>query len=859
MDDRKISRYEVLERMGAGGMGVVYRARDPRLDRIVAIKFLSASLSSDRSAKVRFMQEARAASALDHPNICSIYEIDEDANGHLFIVMAYYEGRTLDNLTIAGPLPAGEALAIVIQVADGLAKAHAQGITHRDIKPANIILTSDGVAKILDFGLAKVAGATAVTQTGQSVGTPAYMAPEQIRGEEIDHRADIWALGVLLFELLTGQRPFKGDHPQAVMYAVVNEAPRQLADIWPDAPAGIQAVIDRCLQKDPAARYQSVTEVRGDARLVLKGLEGSGADTAIASEYASSVQAVLRLEKKAHTRDARRHATRALAVIGGVAVLAVAGWFGFRALSPKPGDALRVLVMPPVVEATTDTTTAQLAAANVESSLLRALSNMKNVAAIQGATAGNAPPEQARQLGARDIITVSLKDTGRDWQIDMARLDAEAGSTTWTSTFSAPHGEPLILASATTARLTQAYPGLAREEAAIDVSDADYALFLRQYNRFVRFAAGPGGANDAMLDSLATIRQRSPRFVDAYLLESKVARHLFEVERRPELIERARTAAIDAGEVAPNDPRCSDRLFDAAMKAGDVDEARATITQLRRIDPGNVEVLRREALIAQKEGRSDDAIALMEKVVHRLPARVYLAELANIEYSVGAYARCRVHLENILSDYPEDTFASSKLAELELLYGSPERAEDLYEREVARSPGYVELSNLGLAQELLNKNAEATENFRRAALLAPDNPAALLNIADCEKMTGNLSAADSLYRHVLVLLDTSPDATEISVLQMRAQAQAHLGKAAAAVSTVQQALRQAPDDPWTLFAAAVVYSAIDERTSAVVHARSACDKGLTARWFQLNLFSNLRDDSGFRELLATDPVLSSNR
>jgi tetratricopeptide (TPR) repeat protein len=391
------------------------------------------------------------------------------------------------------------------------------------------------------------------------------------------------------------------------------------------------------------------------------------------------------------------------------------------------------------------------------------------------------------------------------------------------------------------------------------VSNGDYALFLRQYHRFVRFAAGPGGANDAMLDSLATIRKRSPRFVDAYLLESKVARHMFEVERRPELIERARTVAVDAEKIAPNDPRCSDRLFDAAMKAGNTEEARATIKELRRIDPGNVEILRREALIAQKEGRSDDAIALMEKVVQRLPARVYLAELANIEYSVGAYARCRVHLERILSDYPDDTFASSKLAELELLYGSPERAEELYEREVARSPGYVELSNLGLAQELLNKNVEAAANFRRAATLAPDNPAAILNIADCEKMTGNVSAADSMYRHVLALLEASPDASDITVLQMQAQAQAHIGDPAGAVDTVQRALRQTPDDPWTLFAAAVVYAAIDEQTSAVVNARRACEKGLTARWFQLDLFSNLRGDKDFMNLLATDPLLSSNR
>ena len=271
----RLGPYEIVSELGQGGMGVVYTAHDPRLDRHVAIKLLPPDLTRDQTAKQRFLQEAKAASALDHPNICTIHEINETDDGRLYLVMAHYEGETLKERIARGPLKLDDAIDIATQVGQGLSKAHAAGIVHRDIKPANLMVTADGTVKILDFGLAKLAGTEGVTQTGTTVGTVAYMSPEQARGREVDHRTDIWSLGVVLYEMLAGEPPFQGENLLSISHAITESEPATLTG----SSSSAQRVTAQALRKAPAQRCQSVTDLLGELRKLQSSSDAPTAAT----------------------------------------------------------------------------------------------------------------------------------------------------------------------------------------------------------------------------------------------------------------------------------------------------------------------------------------------------------------------------------------------------------------------------------------------------------------------------------------------------------------------------------------------------------------------------------------------------
>jgi serine/threonine protein kinase len=264
MIGKTINHYKILEVIGSGGMAVVYKAEDIKLKRLVALKFLPPLMTVNKETRKRFITEARSASALDHPNICTIHEIDETDDRQMFIAMNFYEGETLNHKISRGPLDIPEAVNIAIQTGQGLSKAHEKGIIHRDIKPGNIMITSDNVVKILDFGLAKLPDHTAFTRTGTMLGTVAYMSPQQAGGEKVDHRTDIWSLGVLLFEMLSGCPPFQGDNEQAVVYAILNKDPKPLTSFRKDVPEYIEKVIHKALVKDVENRYQSIQELVKD-------------------------------------------------------------------------------------------------------------------------------------------------------------------------------------------------------------------------------------------------------------------------------------------------------------------------------------------------------------------------------------------------------------------------------------------------------------------------------------------------------------------------------------------------------------------------------------------------------------------
>ncbi len=431
MIDQILSHYKILARLGQGGMGEVYLAEDTRLRRKVALKFLPAHFAADPDARARFEQEARAAAALNHPNICTIYEIGE-AEDKFFIAMEYVEGETLKKKVFSEQLSVNSGIEYAIQITDGLQAAHEKGVIHRDIKSANIMLTTKGQIKIMDFGLAKLSGSSLLTKEESTMGTVAYMSPEQARGRKVDHRTDLWSFGVVLYEMLAGDLPFRGDHPQVVIYSIINETPEPITSLRPDAPQEIEELLNNLLAKNPAARHQSASAVLGDLRSTAKERGPDfKTDTTIATQS---------------SRPKRLLQYGAIAVL--LVALAAAG-LRFFSHSPRVIDSLAVLPFTNL----SPNPNAEYLSDGITESLIYSLSQLPNVKVMSRNAVfrykGRATDAQTagKELGVKAVLAGTVLQREKQLSISVELVDTRDRSVIWGENYHRPFADILAVQS----------------------------------------------------------------------------------------------------------------------------------------------------------------------------------------------------------------------------------------------------------------------------------------------------------------------------------------------------------------------------------------------------------------------------
>jgi len=713
MINQTISHYKILAKLGEGGMGVVYKAEDTRLKRIVALKFLSA-IALGGEEKSRFLREAQAAAALNHPNICTIYAIDE-VDGQMFIAMEYIEGQSLREKIEAGPLKIDEAIKFAIQIAEGLQAAHEKGITHRDIKPANVMITPKGQAKIMDFGLAKLAGRTVVTKEGTTLGTVAYMSPEQARGEEVDRRTDIWAFGVLLYEIITGQLPFKGLYEQAVVYLILNEEPEPLTALRTGVPMELERIVNKCLEKQAAHRYQHVDDLLADSRRLKKPFESKTPFPP--ADVQPSVS------KKA----ARAWTTPGL-VFGAAILVAVIGYFIF--FKQKEGIATRIPIA--VVDFINETKEEELN--GLSGMLITSLEKSRRLSVLTRSSMFDILKQMGKQDGDRidealgreicqranvnAMAIATIRKFGRVYAIDLKVLD--------------PRKDVHLFAA------DEQDEGQERIPAMID-------KLSEKTRRGLRERATEIQATNQKVAEVTTTN------LEAYQHYFKGEEFLVKIKLEDAITEFRTAIALDS-----TFGLAHYRLGYALHLAGGRNlEAKASLqTAVELIDriPEKEQYLARAqyAHIGHSEKEMEEGLAIvreMEKIYSHDKEMLFF--IGDYSYHNRHYATALEYLEKVLT---MDSEFRRALIHLILLFrdtGNYERMLEIAQRNKSLGDDADAYYLLGSAYERLHRYDEAIFNLEKALEMARDDPDIYHELGYVYYLQGNFSSAEKVFKEAL--------------------------------------------------------------------------------------------------------------
>ncbi|MHC4239767.1 MAG: protein kinase domain-containing protein [Planctomycetota bacterium] len=652
MIGQTVSHYKILGKLGEGGMGVVYKAEDTKLKRTVALKFLPPDLTRDKNAKTRFIHEAQAASALQHNNICTIHEIDESPDGRLFICMDCYDGKTLKEKIAGGQLPIDDAVDITIQVTEGLSKAHVAGMVHRDIKPANIMVTNDSVVKIVDFGLAKLAGQTRVTKTGTTPGTISYMSPEQAGGGEADQRSDIFSLGVTLYELLTGELPFHGDHEAAVLYGIMHNAPEPVSKYRNDVPADVERVIEKALTKDREERYSSAAELLKDLKKLQEGRQ------------------VAALEKKARRRIHGRTALVAAAAL----LVTIAGYLVISQLFTPERIMLAVLPFENLgpaedeyfADGITDEITVRLA--NV-----RRLGVIARTSAFRYKNTDKSIEQIGEELGVDYVMEGSIRwQRGEPSRIrvtpqlisisDATNLWADVYDEILTEIFDVQSDIAEKVVSALNITLLEPERELIESKPTDNLEAYDYYIRGNEYFH--------QGIDQKLLLLSSRLYEKAigldSSFVYAYTKLSRTYTELYwHHERRSEYLARAKWASDKAVELSSDLPDVHVALGSYYYHLKDHDRALEEFALAEKGQPNNADLLEQIGILRRRQGFSELAIAKFERTLELDPRSALKASnLGDTYYWMREYAEAETYYDRAISLAPHQAYSYAQKARL---------------------------------------------------------------------------------------------------------------------------------------------------------------------------------------------------
>ena len=871
MNDQIISHYRIHEKLGAGGMGVVYKAEDIRLGRLVALKFLPDHSVRDPRALERFKREARTASALDHPNICTIYEIDDD-QGRPFIAMQLLEGKTLRERIGDHPVPLGTLLDWALQITDALQTAHAKGIMHRDIKPANIFITERGQAKILDFGLAKLTAVDlmgsgdatlsstgSLTHTGAAIGTVAYMSPEQARGEALDARTDLFSFGVLLYEMATGRQAFSGPTWAVTVYAILGQAPMSLNESMPGLPQRLQEIIDKCLIKNRDLRYQSAADIHHDLLRLKKDYESGKSLKSVRVATTWSPKRVLLL------------ATAAAAV----AVLVAAGVWGPRLLrrlaASQAGTARSASLVPerksiavlPFADIAGDPKLTAFGKGLLEdvAAKLSQLSANHDLEVIPArtledkkvATLADAKKEFGVSLG----LTVSLEQAGDLVRAAYSLTDAKSGKNLAGAQITAPVSDLFTIEDQMANGVASALQISLRS----DEKQAFGAHSTSLPEAYQYYVQGRGYLQDPRkpenLTSAEIVFKQAlkidPNFGQAEAGLGETYWLKYQMGKQKQAIvpaQEACTKAVDLGNAGAEGHMCLGLLEDGT---GQYEKAAEQFQQAMQLEPANERAYTSLAGAYQHLNQPDKAEETYKRAIAVRPQywRGY-SFLGTFYIAQAEYEKAAAMFRRATELDPESYLAFNNLGAALLYAGKDDEAAQAFEKSLALRPNRDAYNNIAVAQFRLHRFKNAVLNFKEALKIDDTDYQNWGNMGDAAYYGGDTTSAMEYYRKAISLAEPQLkiNPRDAGVLGDLASYYSMLGDRKQALSYLDRSLQLGPGDKDLLLNAAVVYNQLHETGTALEWLSKALAAGYSRSVVATGApFDNLHDNPRYQALM----------